>query len=141
MQEAPIIIERTYNAPIDKVWKALTDKDQICQWYFNIPDFKAEPGFEFEFIGKGKDGTGYLHKCKITIVIPPFKLAHSWRYDGYEGNSLVSFELKADGDKTHLTLTHSGFESFPAIAAFAKESFVEGWTYITGTSLKKFVEA
>jgi len=138
---APLIIERTYNAPIEKVWKALTDKGQMKKWYFDIPDFKPEVGFEFEFTGKGKEGIEYLHKCKITEIIPNKKLSHSWRYDGYDGNSIVSFELTAEGDQTHIKLTHTGLETFPAMAAFAKENFMEGWTYIIGKGLKEFVEA
>jgi uncharacterized protein YndB with AHSA1/START domain len=140
MEQQTIIIERTYNAPIEKVWKALTDKDQMKEWYFDIPDFKPEVGFEFEFIGKGKKGEEYLHKCKITEIIPQQKLTHSWRYDGYEGNSFVTFELSAEGDKTHIKLTHTGLETFPAVEAFAKSNFVEGWTYIVGKGLKEFVE-
>ncbi len=70
------------------------------------------------------------------------KLTYSWRYDGYEGNSFVTFELFADGDKTKLRLSHKGLESFPVTAYkdFAKENFMEGWTYIIGTGLKDYVE-
>jgi hypothetical protein len=38
-------------------------------------------------------------------------------------------------------LTHEGLETFPQNNPdFAKESFMQGWTYILGTSLKKFLE-
>ncbi len=83
----------------------------------------------------------YLHLCKITEVIPRKKLQYSWRYDGYEGNSFVTFELFAEGNKTRLKLTHEGLETFPiSNPDFAKENFVEGWTYLIGTSLKEFAE-
>ncbi len=36
-EDEPFIIERTYNAPVSKVWSAITDKDQMKQWYFDIP--------------------------------------------------------------------------------------------------------
>jgi uncharacterized protein YndB with AHSA1/START domain len=69
------------------------------------------------------------------------KLTYSWRYDGYEGNSFVTFELFEVGNNTRLVLTHQGLETFPNDnKAFAKESFTEGWTHIIGTSLKGFVE-
>ena len=29
--KTPLVIERTYNAPAETVWKALTDKDQMKQ--------------------------------------------------------------------------------------------------------------
>jgi uncharacterized protein YndB with AHSA1/START domain len=142
MKDEPILIERTYNAPVATVWKALTDNAEMKKWYFNIAAFKPEVGFEFSFIGEGKEGEKYVHLCKVTEVVHEKKLTYSWRYDGFEGNSLVTFELFAEGEKTKLKLTHAGLETFPATAsnAFAKENFAEGWTYITGTSLQQFVE-
>jgi len=139
MSGIPFVIERTYNAPIEKVWKALTDKDQMKQWYFDLADFKAEVGFEFRFEG-GKDDRTYVHVCKITEVIPYKKLAYSWTYEGYEGHSIVTFELFDEGSATRLRLTHDGLETFPQNNPdFAKENFAEGWTYITGTSLADFI--
>ena len=140
MSQQPFVIERTYNAPIDKVWKAITDKDQMKEWYFDLSAFKPEVGFEFQFTGGSKEKS-YLHLCKITEVIVGKKLSYTWRYEGYEGNSTVTFELFDEGAATRLRLTHEGLESFPKNNAdFAKESFAAGWTYITGTSLKEFVE-
>ena len=46
-----IIMERTLDAPVAKVWKALTDVDQMREWYFDLKEFKPEIGFEFEFRG------------------------------------------------------------------------------------------
>jgi len=74
-------------------------------------------------------------------VIVGKKLVYSWRYDGYEGNSIVTFELFEEGNTTRVKLTHAGLETFPKDKPdFARESFVKGWTYIIGTSLKDFVE-
>ena len=114
MNNTPIIIERTFNAPVDKVWAAITDKTKMKEWYFDLSEFKAEPGFEFQFYGEGKEGEKYLHLCTVQEAIVNKKLSYTWRYDGYEGNSLVSFELFSEGDKTKLVLTHSGLETFPS---------------------------
>ncbi|WP_276134497.1 SRPBCC family protein [Polluticoccus soli] len=141
MKQEPIIVERVYNAPAERVWKALTDKNKMKQWYFDIADFKPQEGFEFRFVGKDHDGVEWLHICTITEVIPNKKLTHSWRYDGYEGNSYVTWELFPEGDTTRVRLTHEGLETFPStVAAFAKQNFVEGWTAILGTMLQEFVE-
>jgi uncharacterized protein YndB with AHSA1/START domain len=134
----PLVIERTFDAPVAKVWKVLTDKKEIKQWSFEVKEFKAEVGFEFQLYAE-KDGVKYIHHCKITGVIPRKKLAYSWRYEGYEGDSLVTFELWAEGGRTRLKLTHEGLDSFPKIPDFARENFMAGWTHITG-ALQKFVE-
>jgi uncharacterized protein YndB with AHSA1/START domain len=133
-----LVIERTFNAPVARVWKALTDVEQMRQWYFELKEFKPEVGSEFEFSVEHK-GMNYHHLCKITEVIPQKKLVHTWRYKGHEGNSLVTFELFAEGNKTRLKLTHDGLDSFPKTPAFARENFKQGWTAMTA-ELQEFLE-
>jgi uncharacterized protein YndB with AHSA1/START domain len=137
---APIIIERTFKAPASMIWKALTDKDEMKNWYFDIPEFKPVEGLEFSFLA-GQDEKKYLHLCKITEVVDGKKMTYSWRYDGYDGNSFVTFELFPEKNSTRLKLTHAGLDSFPAITNpdLAKENFVIGWTYIMN-SLQAMLE-
>lgn len=135
----PIVIEQTYNTTADKVWLAISDNIKMKQWYFDMEEFKPEIGFEFVFYG-GTEEKSYKHICKITDIEQGKKLAHSWCYDGYPGDSIVTWELFAEGDKTKVRLTHEGLETFPDINDFKKENFVAGWTEITGKLLKEFLE-
>jgi uncharacterized protein YndB with AHSA1/START domain len=140
MKEEPIIIDRTVNAPPERVWKAITDRDQMKQWYFDIAEFKPEVGFEFRFTG-GTEDKKYIHICKITEVVVGKKLTYSWRYDGSQGLSYVTFELAGEGNQTRVKLTHKGIESFPPDDPnMVRGSFLAGWTHIIGTSLKGYVE-
>lgn len=134
-----VVIERIFNATISRVWQALTDVDQMREWYFDLKAFKPEPGFEFEFIVE-HEGVTYHHLCQVTEVIPQSKIAYTWRYKGEPGSSLVTFELLADGDKTKLRLTHTGLETFPKTPTYARKRFEAGWTEIIGSELKNFVE-
>jgi len=140
MNTESVIVARTFNVPVQKVWKALTDVTQIKKWYFDIKEFKAEVGFEFQFEAIGKDGKTFVHLCKITEVAFCKKLSYTWRYEGYEGNSLVTFELFTGGNETRVKLTHSGLEIFPNTTDFAKQNFVEGWTFIMEKGLTGFLE-
>jgi uncharacterized protein YndB with AHSA1/START domain len=108
-------------------------------WYFDLKEFKPQVGFEFGFVVE-HEGNTYDHRCQVTEVIPQKKIAYTWRYQGHEGNSLVTIELSPDGDKTRLKLTHEGLETFPKTPAFARGNFEKGWTAIIGTELKQFVE-
>ena len=140
MKNEPIVVTKTFDAPASKIWRAITDKDEMKKWYFDIPEFKPEPGLEFQFVG-GDEKNQFLHLCKVIEVIPEKKLSHSWRYDGYEGNTLVTFELFDEEDgRTTVKLTHEGIESFPEIPSFAKENFVGGWNHIIGVSLPQYLE-
>jgi uncharacterized protein YndB with AHSA1/START domain len=140
MKPAPLIIEQTFPSPIEKVWKAITDKDQIKEWFFPIKEFKPEIGFEFQFDG-GKDDVRYRHLCKITELIPGKKLTYSWRYEGFAGNSFVSFELFDEGDHTRLRLTHEGLETLPiSRPGFLNGYYIPAWEEMVSISLKQFLE-
>jgi hypothetical protein len=52
-----VAIERTFEAPVARVWKALTDVDQMRQWYFDLKQFKPEVGFEFGFVVEHEGNT------------------------------------------------------------------------------------
>ena len=135
-----IILECTFEAPVGRVWTALTDVNQMRQWYFDLKEFKPEIGFEFEFIVE-HEGNRYHHLCRVTDVVPEKKIAYTWRYKGEPGDSLVTFELFPDGHTTRLKLTHTGMETFPKTPAYARKNFEAGWTAIIGSELKQFVES
>ena len=141
MENKPLIVERTYNANTQRVWKAIADRDHMEEWYFDLEEFKPEVGFKFKFEG-GPPEKSYLHLCKVTDVIEGRKIQYSWRYDQYPGNTLVTFELFPEGDNTRVRLSHEGLETLPHDNPdFAKENFQEGWNSFIGEELKKFVEA
>lgn len=77
MENDPVIVEGVYNVPVDKVWKALTDNNEIKQWYFQLKEFKPEIGFKFEFSGGADDGPQYLHLCEITQLVEGKKIAYT----------------------------------------------------------------
>jgi uncharacterized protein YndB with AHSA1/START domain len=140
MSAQSIVQEVIINAPVAKVWLAITNKDHMKNWYFDLETFEPVVGFEFSFYG-GSETQKYLHLCKITKVVEEKVLAYTWRYDGYQGNSEVTFELFTEGNQTRLKLTHDGIESFPQNTAdFARESFAAGWKAIIGTNIKQYLE-
>lgn len=143
----PVIVEVNLCASLDKVWQAITEANQMRQWYFPMMrSFQAQVGFEAEFNVPAGD-KNYLHLWRITEVVSRQKLSYSWKYGGYAGDSLVSFELSPDGYETRLRLTHEGIESFqrenPELVTnsdFSRESCTNGWNFLLGKRLKKFVE-
>jgi uncharacterized protein YndB with AHSA1/START domain len=141
MSTAPFTLERTFNAPVKKVWEALTDKAKMKQWYFELNEFKPETGFEFSFAGQGSKGEKYIHLCKVLEVVENQKISYSWTYKDYPGYSVVTFELFEEGkDRTRLQLTHTGLETFPGTGDFARTSFEAGWNELIGKLLRDFVE-
>ncbi len=137
----PYTLECVFDASIQDVWKALTEKEWMKQWYFDLVEFKAEVGFAFQFWGGPSPEKQYLHLCVITEVIPEKKLLYTWRYHGYEGNSLLTFELFAEESKTRLLLTHKDLQTFPASNPdFDNKNFEMGWNALINTSLYAFLK-
>jgi uncharacterized protein YndB with AHSA1/START domain len=141
MKAEPYIIERVFNAPVAKVWQAITKYKQMKEWYFDLPGFIPEVGYTFNFLGGHDDGIQYEHVCRVTESVENKELSYTWRYDGYPGESEVSFELFPEGEQTRLKLIHKGLDTFPADNPdFAASNFAAGWEYIIGTGLKSYLE-
>ncbi|HYG01174.1 MAG TPA: SRPBCC family protein [Chryseosolibacter sp.] len=140
MNAQPVVVEKVYVANVKEVWEALTSKEKMKEWYFDVSDFKPVVGFEFQFEGGAEDRT-YVHLCKVLEVVPLKRLVYTWRYQGFPGESKVIWELFNEGEnKTRLKLTHEGLETFPQGSDFAKKNFVAGWTEILGVMLPDFIE-
>ncbi len=137
----PIVVEQTFHAPMEVVLKAVTDKDQMRQWFFEtMNDFEPEPGFETQFNVRTQD-RDYPHLWKVTEVIPKRRIVYNWRYGGYTGDSFVVWELSQTSNGTKLKLTHKGHETFPRDdPTFSRESGQAGWHYFICERLKAFLE-
>ena len=137
MTKQSVVIERRINAPTGRVWQALTVISQLKQWLPFFPDFKAQAGFETEFMLGPDQDHQYKHVVKVLEVVDQQKLSYSWDYGGMSPGSSVCFELAADGEATQLKLT-CYFTEIPADQPDFLSDARGGWTY-TVDSLQKFV--
>ncbi len=141
MSDNPVIVETLLDAPVSKVWKAFTDREEMKKWYFSMDAFEPVQGFEFSFEGGPPGGIRYIHRCRILESIPGKKLVHTWCYEGYTGESILTIELEEHGSQTFIRLSHAGLESFPSDNKdLAKENFVAGWNEIIKKSLPAYLE-
>ncbi|WP_129714366.1 SRPBCC domain-containing protein [Pedobacter sp. SYP-B3415] len=135
-----VVVEEVFDTSLEVLWKALTDKAELGKWYFNLSDFKPEPGFEFSFEGTGHTGDRLVHICRITEVTPMEMLQYSWQYTHIPGFSLVTFELFEEPQGVRLRVTHTGLESFPQNRPdFTAGSFSGGWTEILKEWLGRYL--
>jgi uncharacterized protein YndB with AHSA1/START domain len=138
--EQSIIVEEIFNAPVNILWEAITDHSQMIKWYFdNIPEFKPEVGFETQFIVEN-EGRVFPHIWKVIEAVPNQKITYTWRFEGYPGDSYVTFDLSEADNKTKLTLTVTVLEDFPDdIPEFRRESCIGGWNYFLGENLSNYL--
>ncbi len=140
MHETIVMIEKL-DAPLEKVWSALTEARELKQWYFDIPDFSLDLNHVFNFYEPGGENK-FHHQGEILEVIPREKLKYSWGYPEFtKDHTIVCWELKARGEHTLLTFTHKGLENFKHLGeGFSLSSFQGGWKAIIEDSLKTYLE-
>ena len=98
-------------APVDVVWRTITEPDQITQWFADKVDLVVEPGAH-GYMGFGDQGGPVV----VETVDPPTRFSFRWNHPRGEqpiqGNSmLVEFTLTPEGDeRTRLRVTETGHE-------------------------------
>jgi uncharacterized protein YndB with AHSA1/START domain len=102
--------ERRLSHPVDGVWRAITDRNELRQWFPQDVDLVLEPGakLRFEFREEDKpdpaDVPGLeeipdFFDGEVLEVDPHHRLSYTW------GTDVLTFELTPDGDGTRLVLT------------------------------------
>jgi uncharacterized protein YndB with AHSA1/START domain len=123
-----IRIERLLDAPVETVWRYLTESDLRARWFAG-GDVEQREGGAVELIfdhdnlseddvpypEKYRAGKGARAAERVTQIDPPRLLAFSWD-GGKEGEA--RFELFAEGDRTRLVLTHKGISGPAGMANF-----------------------
>jgi uncharacterized protein YndB with AHSA1/START domain len=131
-----ITLSRSFDASPEQVWAALTDKNQLKQWYFDIPDFAPVPGTVFDFYeGPARE---YLHRGKVLAAEPNRRLQHTWMHPSHsKGESVLTWEIAPDGERTKVTLHHEGTENFAGAGpAFSRANYEAGWDALLNIQLR-----
>jgi uncharacterized protein YndB with AHSA1/START domain len=105
------------NAPVNKVWQALTDPALIKEYLFGtntITDWKKGSTITYEGEWQGK---AYKDKGVIVDIVPE-KLLHttywssmSGKEDKAENYNNVIYELKAENEGTLVTISQDNIEN------------------------------
>lgn len=156
--ELDLVLERTLDAPLDLVWKAYTDPEQLKQWFAPRPyqitecELDLRPGgiFRIRMVGPDDFDTGHGNPGCVLEVVEHQKLVWtSALAAGYRpaqaGDGCDSFPMTAV-----ITFADSGNgkTSYRAVAlhksaadreAHEKMGFHEGWGTVAG-QLEQFAK-
>ena len=124
-----VAIVRRIKASPARIWAAITQPDQMIQWWGPDagPTLRAEadvrPGGRFSVVFRLLNGEEHNPTGIYQQVIPEQKLSFTWDLPGaQEPESLVTFLLKPIDGGTELTLLH---EHLPDEAE--RDSHEQGW--------------
>lgn len=136
---------RVYDHPAERVWRFVTDPDELAQWFPSRAEFDLRPGGTVRFSGDPNmpESTG-----TVLAVEAPRHLSFEW------GGDELRFDLEElDGERTRFTLTNilgaqnaaarngAGWEvCLSALGAKARGERFEGPHAGMSTSWKEYYE-
>ena len=107
-----ILITRTFDAPRDLVFKAMTTPENIRQWYGPRGTVLGEckidlrVGGAWRFVMRGPDGSQHAFSGVYREIQAPERIVQTWNYESIPGAETVeTMTLRDVGGKTQMT-TH-----------------------------------
>ena len=99
-----IRIERIFDAPRERVWRAFTERDLVAQWWgrgneLEIETFECERGGHWRFVEHGPDGA-HGFEGRFREVTKPERIVQTFEWDGMPGHTVLEtaeFEDLGDG--------------------------------------------
>jgi uncharacterized protein YndB with AHSA1/START domain len=132
--------EVVIDAPVDVVWRTITEPDQVSQWFADRVELVAEPGGHGALYFEDGDRAD-SHPLVVEVVERPRRFSFRWNHPAGEepvaGNSvLVEFTLASEGnERTRLRVVESGLDQLAWTDA-EKESYASehngGWGTFLG---------
>jgi uncharacterized protein YndB with AHSA1/START domain len=118
--EDPVVVESLFQAPLQRVYRAWTDPEQLMAWFGPAPRYMISanvdlrPGGKWRFVmTENTDGRTCLHGEYLEVE-PDARISFSWRFlrentDGTQEEtdpSKVTVTFRAEGAATHVRLLH-----------------------------------
>jgi|SRR5581483_1010644 len=139
MEKNEVLITRTLHAPIEKVWAAWTNPENLKQW--KSPEGMTTPDAAIDLhVGgkqmihmKGPKGEDFINNGEYKEIDPMKKLVFTWQWQNDPVVSTVTVEMKkVSENETELTLIHD----FPTQESMGDHE--HGWES-TLTKLERFL--
>jgi uncharacterized protein YndB with AHSA1/START domain len=111
MADVDIEREVLIDAPVEVVWRTITEPDQISKWFADRVELELKPGGR-GYMGFGDQGGPVVVEALDPLTRFSFRWNHPVGQDPVAGNSvLVEFTLvPVGGEQTLLRVVESGHE-------------------------------
>jgi uncharacterized protein YndB with AHSA1/START domain len=137
-----LTLKRRINAAPAKVFSAWIDPEKVKRWMgpgeVKALQVESDPrtGGRYRWLMQAPDGEQHDVSGVYREVVPNQKLVFTWAWKSTpERESLVTVEIKPDGEGSMLTLTHEQFADDEA-----RDRHQQGWTGAM-EKFEKFVTA
>jgi uncharacterized protein YndB with AHSA1/START domain len=136
-------------APVEVVWRTITEPELIRTWFADVADVEARPGAVGSLTFRADTDTPHIVGITVVAADRPHRFSYRWVYppgeDALETNStLVTFTLVADGnERTRLRVVESGLDQMD-MTDTEKQTFFDdhshGW-HVQGDRLRDLFAA
>lgn len=143
-------IDRTIEiaAPPDRVWRALTNAEELSAWFQVRIEGAIEPDSELWMTSQHAQYTGQRFWVRVVAMVPPHRLVWQWHPGevdpsvdySREPRTTVTFTLEPSETGTRVTVSETGFDAI-SLARRAKvyEDNAQGWAEVL-VWLQRYVE-
>ena len=127
-------------APVELVWRMVTEPDQVVRWFADEIDLRATAGYEGSMTFRPESGGTVEVPITVESVEAPRHFTYRWNHPAgttaSPGNStLVEFTLTPEDGGTRLRVVESGHDGLgwprDQQDAFVDEH-IEGWAWHLG---------
>jgi uncharacterized protein YndB with AHSA1/START domain len=104
-----IRIERIFDAPRDRVWRAFTEPDLVAQWWgrghqLDVERDEVRPGGHWRYVEHGPEGLSGF-EGRYREVSPPQRIVRTFEWDGMPGYVSIEDATFEDIGEGHTKLT------------------------------------
>jgi uncharacterized protein YndB with AHSA1/START domain len=103
-------------APVEVVWRTITEPELIRTWFSDVADVEARPGAVGSLTFRAESDAPNIVGITVVAADRPHRFSYRWVYPPGElaaehNSTLVTFTLVADGgERTRLRVVESGLE-------------------------------
>lgn len=113
--ERDVRVERHFDAPLAKVWRAYTEPEILKQWWgrgnpLDVERWEFEKGGHWRFV-EHANGSAHGFEGRFREIVPERSIAMTFEWDGMPGYVTIdttTFEETADG-RTRIVVTSQFF--------------------------------
>lgn len=138
MSQAPVtspttlLIDRTYSAPRERVFRAWTNADELMLWFAPTDDYKViatvdlRVGGSYRIEMHHKGGNVHIVVGTYREILAPEKLVFTWKWESESMSpaeeTLVTVDFRDLGATTEVRLTHEMFQN-----ETSRDKHAHGW--------------
>jgi uncharacterized protein YndB with AHSA1/START domain len=134
MTTEPLRIERTFQAPAERVFDAWTSEEVMRRWFHGreawetpVAEVDLRVGGAVRVVMRDPlEGTEHGGGGRYTEIDPPTRLAFTWSWDDDPTETLIELDFEEAEGRTTVVLTHNALRDEDSV-----RSHREGWnTYM-----------